>query len=71
MTHATLLRHAADAEADAAKWAREGALILPELRRRDAAALRRLAAHMEPAWCAVVIPGWAHSASDYLEPSEA
>lgn len=53
MTHATLLRHAEDAERDAERWAAEGALILPAIRRRDAATLRRLAAAMEPAWCAV------------------
>lgn len=50
MTHATLLRHADDAERDAARWAAQGAFLLPAIRRRDAAALRRLAAHMEPAY---------------------
>jgi len=53
MTHAQLLRHAEDAERDAARWEADGALILPALRRRDAAALRRLAAATEPAWHAV------------------
>lgn len=53
LSHARLLSHAEAAEADAARWASEGALILPELRLRDAAALRRLAKATEPAWCAV------------------
>jgi hypothetical protein len=52
-SHAQLLSHAAAAEADATRWAAQGALILPAIRRRDAAALRRLAQATEPAWCAV------------------
>lgn len=55
MTRTTLLRHADDAERDAARWAKQGAFLLPAIRRRDAAALRRLAEATEPAWGAVSV----------------
>lgn len=53
MTRAEMLRHAEAAEAEAARWASEGVFLLPEIRLRDAAALRRLLKATEPAWCAV------------------
>jgi len=40
MTAAQIERHILDADADADRWQREGAVGLPAVRRRDAAILR-------------------------------